>query len=99
MSKTYILKENYGDLKRVTVDDDVNVNISSYESNHEGCLVKFSTPTVGYGENLIAAFGNTHSVYLEGTQIEVQEREYDEIAKATEPSDYKTKWVTVTTTA
>lgn len=96
--KTYILKENYGDLKRVTVEDDVHVNVSTYESNHEGSLVKFSTPTVGYGENLVAAFGNIHSVYLEGTEIETQEREYDEDTVKAEPASYKQKWVTITTT-
>lgn len=96
--KTYFLKENYNDTIRITVEDDVTVNVSAYESDREGYLVKFAKPTVGYGENLIASFGNVHVLYLEGTNIEEQKREYAK-SEDSEQADFTTEWTSISTTS
>lgn len=71
--KTYIVK-SWSTTRKVVVEDDVQVSTSNYERS-ENMMVTFSKPTLNYGSDLIAAFENCTSVYLEGTDI--QELDYE----------------------
>ena len=93
--KTYIVEENYGDSFRVTVEDDVQVGVNTYDGNHEGALVKFTAQGPNYSDNVIAAIGRVNRVYLEDTEIERKSYPMNETAKAEPDAPAEMIWTAI----
>lgn len=94
--KTYILEENYGEMYRITVEDDVDVSVNSYESSSESANVKFTRPTVGYENTVLAAFSGVRRMYQEGTELEKKTTSYNAPVEAMKSDVERVEtWTTV----
>jgi hypothetical protein len=91
--KTYYL-ERYFDQAKITVDDDVNVDVrSSFDGEGKEMVVVFTKPTIKYDGETIAAFSRVNSLREENTDIQYREVEYFNDYENQNKVETKIKWI------